>query len=214
MRNTFITYLFLFFVSIPVFSQEKKVLDQLTFSMNFKLPKTILNPSFKNMIFGVANIDAQLQYEFFDKLEIGIGYKYGYYDVNSLAFQTKVDGQMENHNPFLKIGINNVLNERIFMNLSIKGGYNYGFTKINTCNENYLQNSFRLEPEFSIWMYSTENLAFGLLVSYNFWFSEFTPANFCMTNFPGMNPSNSKGIYQVFCAGFGFYTHFPQKQQY
>ena len=190
------------------------MLDQLTFSMNFKLPKTILNPSFKNMIFGVANIDAQLQYEFFDKLEIGVGYKYGYYDVNSLAFQTKVDGQMENHNPFLKIGINNELNERIFMNLSIKGGYNYGFTKINTCNENYLQNSFRLEPEFSIWMYSTENLAFGLLVSYNFWFSEFTPANFCMTNFPGMNPSNSKGIYQVFCAGFGFYTHFPQKQQY
>jgi hypothetical protein len=201
-------------MAIPFYSQNNKVIEHLTFSMNFKLPKTILNHSFKNMIFGVANIDAQLQYEFLEKFELGIGYKYGYYDVNSLAFQTKVNGQMENHNPFVKIGVKNSINENIFMNLCLKGGYNYGFTKINTCNENYLQNSFRLEPEFSIWMYSNENLAFGLLLSYNFWFSEFTPENFCMSNFPGMNPINSDGIYQVFCVGFGFYTHFPQKQQY
>ena len=65
-------------MTIPFYSQEKKVLDHLTFSMNFKLPKTILNHSFKNMIFGVANIDAQLQYEFLEKFELGIGYKYGY----------------------------------------------------------------------------------------------------------------------------------------
>ena len=201
-------------MAIPFYSQNNKVIEHLTFSMNFKLPKTILNHSFKNMIFGVANIDAQLQYEFLEKFELGIGYKYGYYDVNSLAFQTKVSGQMENHNPFVKIGVKNSINENIFMNLCLKGGYNYGCTKINTRNENYLQNSFRLEPEFSIWMYSNENLAFGLLLSYNFWFSEFTPENFCMSNFPGMNPINSDGIYQVFCVGFGFHTHFPQKQQY
>ena len=182
--------------------------------MNFKLPKTILNHSFKNMILGVGNIDAQFQYEFFQKIELGLGYKYGYYDVNSLAFQTKVDGKMENHNPFLKIGYNNRIKDNIFMNFSLKGGYNFSCTNINTCNENYLQKSFRIEPEFSVWMYSNENLAFGLLFSYNFWFAEFTPNNFCMSNFPGMNASNSEGVYQVFCAGFGFYTHFPQKQQY
>ena len=182
--------------------------------MNFKLPKTILNYSFKNMIFGVANIDAQLQYKFFEKLELGFGYKYGYYDVNSLAFQAKIDGQLENHNPFFKISINNRINDNVFMSLALKSGYNFSFTKINTCSENYMQNSIRLEPEFSIWMYSNENIAFGFLLSYNFWFSEFTPKNFCMTTFPGMNASNSKGISQVFCAGFGFYTHFPQKQQY
>ena len=214
MIRLLITYLISFVITTTLYSQEKRALDNLTLSMNFKLPKTILNHSFKNMLFGVGNIDAQIQYEFFDRIELGIGYKYGYYDVNSLAFTTKVDGQMENHNPFFKIGYINRLNDNTFMNFSLKGGYNYSVTKINTCNDNYLQNSFRIEPEFSIYMFSNENLAFGLIFAYNFWFTEFTPENFCMTSFPGINSSNNKGIYQVFCAGFGFYTHFPQKQQY
>lgn len=166
------------------------------------------------MIFGIANVDASYQYRIKDKFILGLGYKYGYFDVNSTAFQTDVDGKMENHNPFLKLGWISTISDNLFLSAALNSGYNFGITNISTCdNKNYMQQAWKFEPEIGLYLFSTENLAFGLLFSYNFWFSEFTPDNFCLVNFPGMNKSNSKGIYQTFCAGFGFYTLLPKKDE-
>ena len=214
MKRFFILYLLFVHLGTSFFSQENNFLDKFSYSMNFKLPKTLMNPAFKTMIFGVGNFDAQFQYEFLDKVELGLGYKYGYFDVNGLAFQTKVDGQMENHNPFIKLGWKNNISDKVFLNFSLKGGYNFSKTRINTCLSDYYQNSLRIEPEMGIYMFSTEYLAFGFIVSYNLWLAEFSPENFCMSSFPGMNPSNSDGYYQTLCVGFGFYTKFPEKKQY
>ena len=195
------------------YSQENKFLDKFSFGMSFKLPKTIQNTIFRKTIYGVGDLDAQFNYKVIPNLEFSLGYKYGYYDVNSVAFQSNIDGQFETHLPFIKLSYINDVSDRIFIDFGVRSGYNFSATKTTNCSTNFLQNAFRVEPELGVYMLSTDLLSFGLVISYNLWFAEFTPQHFCMNSISGMNASESVGIYQTFCAGFSFKTYFPQRSR-
>tara|TARA_B100000401_G_scaffold404302_1_gene318400 strand:+ start:1145 stop:1780 length:636 start_codon:yes stop_codon:yes gene_type:complete len=206
----FFTYLLLFF-ALTFYSQQNKFLDKFSVGMNFKLPKTIENTTFRKTIYGVGDIEGHFQYKVIPNFEISLGYKYGYYDLNSLAFQANLDGQMETHTPFLKLAYVNEISEKIFLDIGLKGGYNFSYTNTTNCRFTFSQQAYRIEPEFGVFMYSSDLLSFGLILSYNFWFAEFGPEHFCMSSISGMNASESNGIYQTFCAGLGFKTYFPSK---
>ena len=195
------------------YAQENKFLDKFSFGMSFKLPKTIQNTTFKKTIYGVGDLDAQFNYKLIPNLEFSLGFKYGYYDVNSVAFQSNIDGQFESHLPFVKISWINDINERVFIDFGVRSGYTFSSTKTTNCSTIYKQSAVRLEPELGIYMLSTDLLSFGLVFSYNLWFAEFTPEQFCMTSISGMNPSESVGLYQTFCAGFSFKTYFPERSR-
>ena len=195
------------------YSQEYKFLDKFSFGMSFKLPKTIQNLIFKKTIYGVGDLDAQFNYKIIPNLEVSLGFKYGYYDVNSVAFQSDIDGQFETHLPFIKLSYIKDVSDRVFLDFGVRTGYNFSSTKTTNCSTTFLQNSFRVEPEFGVYMLSTELLSFGLVVSYNLWFAEFSPQHFCMNSISGMNPAESVGIYQTFCAGFSFKACFPERSR-
>ena len=206
-------YSFVFLFMGFSYSQENKFLDKFSFGMSFKLPKTIQNTIFRKTIYGVGDLDAQFNYKIIPNLEFSLGYKYGYYDVNSVAFQSNIDGQFETHLPFIKLSYINDVSDRIFIDFGVRSGYNFSATKTTNCSTSFLQNAFRVEPELGVYMLSTDLLSFGLVISYNLWFAEFTPQHFCMNSISGMNASESVGIYQTFCAGFSFKTYFPQRSR-
>jgi hypothetical protein len=206
-------YIFVFLFIGTSFSQENKFIDKFSFGMSFKLPKTIQNTTFKKTMYGIGDLDAQFNYKLIPNIEFSLGYKYGYYDVNSVAFQSNIDGQFETHLPFIKLSYIKDLSDRMFVDFGVRSGYNFSSTKTTNCSTAFLQNAFRIEPELGVYMLSTDLLSFGLVVSYNIWFNEFSPQHFCVNSISGMNPSESVGIYQTFCAGFSFKTYFPERSR-
>jgi len=193
------------------FGQEKTPGEHSVIMFNFKLPKTIANKSYKGLMSGLANIDATYQYNLENGFGFGTGFMYSYYELNGSAFQGSVTGKMEGYNPFIKLSKRKDVNEKSFIELSVSGGYNILNTSSNQCSDIYKQNAFNIMPQLGFYMVSSDFLSFGLIVSYNYFGAEFSPANICMTSFPGIDPGSSIGNSQVFSVGFGFSTYLPTK---
>lgn len=199
------------FAFISSSAQEKVPGEHSVIMFNFKLPKTIGNKSFKGLMSGLANIDLTYQYNLENGFGFGAGFSYSYYDLNGSAFQGSVTGQMEGYNPFLKIAKRKEINEKVYLELSISGGYNVLNTNSNQCSDVFRQDAFNIAPQLGFYMISSEFLSFGVVVSYNYFDAEFSPSNICMTSFPGIDPASSIGNSQVFSVGFGFSTYLPTK---
>ena len=201
----------IFFSSASIYSQEKAPGEHAVIMSNFKLPKTLGNNSFKGLMSGLANIDLIYQYNLANGIGFGLGFSYSYYELNGSAFQGSVVGQMEGYNPFLKISKRKEMNENSYVELSVSGGYNMLNTSGNQCSGIFKQEAFNVAPQLGFYMVSSEFLSFGIVVSYNYFDAEFSPANICMTSFPGIDPANSIGNSHVFSIGFGFSTYLPTK---
>ena len=199
------------FFSMSSFSQEKDPGKHAVIMANFKLPKTLGNKSFKGLMSGLATVDLIYQYNLANGIGFGTGFSYSYYELNGSAFQGSVVGQMEGYNPFLKISQRKEINENTFVELSINAGYNFLSTSSNQCSGIFKQEAFNLTPQLGFYMVSSEFLSFGIVVSYNYFDAEFSPANICMTSFPGIDPANSVGNSHVFSVGFGFSTYLLTK---
>ena len=174
------------------------------FMMDFKLPSPTTNRSFRNYMNGVGDFNGTYMYRMENGLCLGGGFKYMFTEVHSAAFQTTTVGKLEIFNPFLKLGKRTAIGDRVFMEYSVKSGYDFVMTSANTCPDNYIQQTFNIEPQAGIYMYSNENLAFGVTMSYNFLFFEFTPDNLCLDYFPGAVAESSMGFSQIFAVGLGF----------
>ena len=198
-------------MSFSSFSQEKAPGEHAVIMANFKLPKTLGNKSFKGLMSGLANIDLIYQYNLANGIGFGTGFSYSYYELNGSVFQGSVLGQMEAYNPFLKISQRKEMNENSYVELSLSGGYNVLNTTGNQCSGIFRQEAFNVAPQLGFYMVSSEFLSFGIVVSYNYFAAEFSPANICMTSFPGIDPANSVGNSHVFSVGFGFSTYLPTK---
>ena len=199
------------FSSASSYSQEMAPGKHAVLMANFKLPKTLGNKSFKGLMSGLANIDLIYQYNLMNGIGLGMGFSYSYYELNGSAFQGNVVGQMEGYNPFLKISKRNEVNENSYLELSLSGGYNMLNTSGNQCSDIFKQEAFNVTTQLGFYMVSSEFLSFGIVVSYNYFNTEFSPANICMTSFPGIDPANSIGNSHVFSVGFGFSTYLPTK---
>jgi hypothetical protein len=201
----------IFFTATSSYAQEKAPGKHSVIMANFKLPKTLGNKSFKGLMSGLANIDLVYQYNLANGIGFGTGFTYSYYELNGSAFQGTVIGQMEGYNPFLKIAKRKEITENSYVELSVSGGYNVLNTSGNQCSDVFKQEAFNLTPQLGFYMVSSEFLSFGIVVSYNYFAAEFSPANICMTSFPGIDPGHSIGNSHVFSVGFGFSTYLPTK---
>ena len=181
-------------------------------SFNFKLPKILGNKAFKGVMSGLANIDLSYQYNLENGIGVGGGFTYSYYELEGSAFQGSVTGQLEGYSPFVKLLKRKMLNEKSYIELSINGGYSFLNTLSNQCEDIYKQQAFNITPQVGYYIVSSEFLSFGIVVSYNYFNSEFSPSNICMSSFPGFNPDSSIGDSHVFAVGFGFSTYLPTKK--
>lgn len=197
--------------SIVISSQEKVPGKHSVVMFDFKLPKSLANKSFKGLMSGLVNLDVCYQYNLENGLGFGAGFKYSYFELEGTAFQGVVTGQLEGYNPFFKLSKRKILNEKTYLEFSVNGGYNFLNTKSNQCLDVFKQSGGNIMPQIGYYMVSSEFLSFGIVVSYNYLWSGFSPANICMTSFPGFDPSSSIGDTQVFAVGFGFSTYLPSK---
>jgi len=187
-------------------AQEYNLRDKFAFSMNCSLPKTTNNSAFKTTFNGIGDIEAALHYRLDENFEISASCRYAFFQLNAVIFKENITGKMENYTPLLSVSWNKYFSDYIFLRTSISGGYNFEITKTSLMNAAYFQEAFYFKPSVGLYMFSTENLSFGIIFSYNTWLSEFSNQNIYPTIIPGMNANSYKGNNQTFCVGFGFYS--------
>ena len=202
MNNIYIHSIFL--VILTHFSSFAQKESKFYGSLDFKLPTSVTNTSFKGIMGGIADVNGNVTYRVSNRFEAGLGLKYGYFEVNSKAFQTNVTGRIE----FLGINgsflFTTELNENWFFEALFSGGPQKALTTTNLATSKYIQNSFYAQPGIGIYIKSSENLSFGLTSSYTFTTNPFTPKNLNLENFPSLSPETSNGTIGFFSIGFGF----------
>lgn len=173
-------------------------------SFDFKLPTSVTNTSFKGIMGGLADLNGTVTYRVLPKLEVGIGVKYSYFEVNTKAFQTSVNGQMELFGANASIVYTTEMNETWSFEGFLHAGPQKGISKSNLFSGSYKQNSIFIQPGFGIYVKSSENLSFGLTSGYSITTNGFTPDNLGLDNFPSLSAETSKGSIGYFSIGFGF----------
>lgn len=207
MKRYYIHILIFYFIApIYIFAQEYNLRDKFAFSMNCSLPKTTNNSAFKTTFNGIGDLDASINYRLNENFELSAGCRYAYFQLNSVIFKENIIGKMENYTPLLSFSWIKPFSDYVFLRTSISGGYNFETTKTSIMRFTYFEESFYFKPSLGLYMFSSENLSFGIIFSYNTWFSEFSNNNIDMSLIPGMNANSYRGNNQTFCVGFGFYS--------
>ena len=176
---------------------------------DFKLPTTLGNEAFRKVINGIMDSDLEYNYRLTNNLRFGIGAKYSLWDIDVNAFpSTKVNGKIQNVNPFISVGMVFPQDQQFYIETEMKFGYNLMETSSNIYNS-YKQTAINFEPKVGFYLQTTDLLAFGLTVNYNYIATNFSPANLNLNSFPTVSAGGSDGNMQYFSIGFGFYTFIP-----
>jgi hypothetical protein len=186
----------------------KSVPSSIRFS--FKLPSTLANKSFKNLVSGIVDFNINYQTPLFKNIIGGIGGKYNYYEADNLKTAGQSNGKLQVFTGFGKLGYQQFLTPRIFWDAGLKGGYAVIFAQNDLCSEfsegqaRTTQTSLFIEPTAGLYMVSEDNLAFGLVMSYSIMQNNFHPSLLCMDNSTNLfNPVDTEGAYQLINIGFG-----------
>ncbi len=195
--------------------KKEKLASSHAFKIDFKLPTAISNDVFKAFMSGLADVDFAYQYHFKKaKIVANLGMKYTYWDIErSLSGGQLIGGKLETFIPFVGIGYRNDFSEKFFMDFELKGGYGQIVSLGESCSTPYVQMARLIEPKISGYIKSSDLMYFSVNVNYSHMNAEFTKDNLCVTNFPGFTSDASKGFYQYFSIGFGFYVYLPKMKQ-
>ena len=205
--------LFISFITcLQVAGQEEGKPTSHGIKADFKLPTGTSNKSFKGVLSGLADMD--IAYQFLPvekKLFFNLGFKYSYWNIESTIFSgNTVTGKLEFLQPFIGIGWRHSFSENVFLESEIKGGYSFINTVSSSNPSGYKQEGLGIEPKLGLYYKANDIVSIGLSFNYNIVNAKFTPDNINQTNFPGLGPEASQGIYQYFSVGFGIYTVIPK----
>ena len=198
-------------LSYDSYAQPKGKPKHSVIMMDFKLPSPVRNKSFRGVMNGLANVDFVYQYNLPSELGFGAGFMYSYYQVNGNVFQYSMVGKMEGLNPFVKLAKRSELNENMYVEYSLRTGYNIIYSSSNQMHNKYIQKAINVQPGIGFYMKSSDLLSFGLVISYNIIGNQFTPANLGVPYFPGVSNDYNQGVSQIFAIGFGFSTYLPDR---
>jgi len=177
-------------------------------TFDFKLPLPTSNKAYRSLMSGIADFNLAYRQPIVNKLIIGGGFKYAYFKVNDLKTPQLTDGKWYNYNAFAEIGYQHYFTDRIWWDLTARGGMAALTIKSDICSVNYERapertTAFQLEPTMSLNMIGEDNLAFGLTFSYIFIMDEFDPTSLCLAEYNNtLIPEHTSGIYQSFGVGF------------
>ncbi|MFZ5554039.1 MAG: hypothetical protein ACOZCO_13065 [Bacteroidota bacterium] len=177
---------------------------------DFKLPTPTGNPSFVKTVNGIADLSISYNYPVLRYFTLGGGFKFTYMQINDFKTNVKTNANIKTYTPFVRLGFEKFTRPKFFYGIHLKGGYTSMSFFSNICDSLYGEKGgpkdkgLYLEPEFSFYLLGSDNLAFGILFSYDLVFAEYGPDNVCLPNFSGLTADDSKGIYQYLSIGFGF----------
>lgn len=176
----------------------------------FKLPTSIANTSFRNLIDGVSDVHLNYQRPLFGNVMFGGGLKHHFFAVDNLNTPEVTDGKINMFHGFGKLSYQKFITDRIFYDVGTKVGYSYMIADSKSCKDfddgrgHGETSGLFIEPTAGLFMISADNLAFSLIVSYSFVQSDFDPVVLCLdTNTNIIAPEDTVGGYQIFNVGFG-----------
>jgi hypothetical protein len=193
----------LFFGEGEVCAQDKKKVPT-SFKMDFKLPNTMSNRAFDQVVDGISDVNISYQFPLYKNLTLGFGMKHAFYKIDDLAITELTNGKANTFAPFARLTYEKWVSERIFFDVGVNGGYSFMFYESETCESPHKISAPHIEPHAGIYMMSNENLGFGIIVAYNFILADFTPEYLCLDDFSGFSEADTKGISQTLSFGFGF----------
>lgn len=172
---------------------------------DFKLPVVTSTKAFRDINDGVIDIDVVGQYPFESGFMLGIGAKVTYFEINDLALTPEVtDGSNTGWNAYGKVGYEKPTGESSFVELAVNFGvssYNYSTRQ---CTDNSSTMGFFFEPRVGLYLFANEQLAFGIITSYQFVFQEFGHEQLCLEELPRHQEGDTDGNIGIFTIGLGF----------
>jgi len=162
--------------------------------------------AFRDINDGVIDIDIAWLYPFESGFMLGAGGKVTIFEINDLALAPEVtEGSNFGWGLYGKVGYEKLTGSSSSIELAMNIGfssYNYstrqcGDTKSST-------NGFFFEPRIGYYLFATEQLAFGLITSYQFVFQEFGSEQLCLETLPRHQEGDTDGNIGIFTIGLGF----------
>lgn len=203
----------LLIVISSVFTAQAQVdfLPKSSFKVEIGLPNNVANTGFRELMQGLVVVTPSYQYTFDNSLSLGVGLRYGFFNVNEFKNNIDMAGGLHIAGAFVKIG-----KEQYYGNFGvdygIRIGYSSNFFDTNknqdTLGKPYRNDGAFLEPTLGISLMATERTSFRLALGYAFHSFKFTPEVMGVDQFSGIQESKLDKITSFFTVGFGYSYYF------
>ena len=187
------------------YAQDRKLAPSI--KGDFKLPVATSTKAFRDINDGVIDIDLVGQYPFESGFMLGIGAKVTYFEINDLALTPEVtEGDNTGWGVYGKVGYEKRTGASSFLEFAMNLGYSSYNYSTRQCEKNSSTDGFFFEPRIGLYLFATEQLAFGIITSYQFVYQDFGQEQLCLETLPRHDDADTEGTIGIFTIGLGFST--------
>jgi hypothetical protein len=184
--------------------------------MDFGLPISIGNESFKDIMQGLLCTNIYGQYSFPFQLNVGLGTRYSLFTIDEFAINEDNNGQIHTGAIFINIGYNQFYTERFSTEFGVKVGYswNYASTDLNKASE-INQKSFTatlIEPTIGLILSVDERNSYRWNIGYCVQNYGFSPSRIGLSSNAVYDISKFDKLTNYFVVGFGYTYYFRNKK--
>ena len=175
---------------------------------DFKIPNVYGNKVFNSYMEGLADMNVSYQRSIGDIFVYGLGFQYTI--IRTDRFYTDASGFANFASPYLRVGLEKFENDMVHWEVTLKGGYvfkqfNSDFIEVDPDLSAYQGEAFSLTPQVGLSLIADDYLTFGLFLSYQFIFAEFSETYIGEdATGIGFTDQDYNRPYQIFAVGLGF----------
>ncbi|WP_139134294.1 hypothetical protein [Crocinitomix algicola] len=205
-----VVFLCVFCVPI-VHSQSESFNPKGSFSVDLGVPTKAKNPAFEKVMEGLLNMGLDYRHNVYKGLTVGGGLKYSFFTLNSFAFNSnQVTGSYHMPGGYAMVGYEKFTTDRVSFNGNLRVGYS-SLLSVNDTSKAlydgpYIKEAFFIEPTTEIVML-TDKVSphgFSFVLSYSFYFNEFTKDDVSMKDISSIPEEDYNGITRFLSIGFGY----------
>lgn len=208
-------FFLLFFISMNN-GHAQNITPKASFHVNFGLPVSIANESFKGIMQGLVNSSAHFQYTLKNALCIGAGINFTYFSLNEFKIAETNKGGIFMPSAFLKVGHEKFHTSNFGTDVGLKMGYTMNYFKSDSimANEGRARElgSLYIEPNFGFMLTIDESTTIKLAIGYVVQNFGFRPSLLGLSTEGGFSPTNFDKITQYLTIGFGYTHYFKSKR--
>jgi hypothetical protein len=192
-----------------IHAQDRKRLPDVsaTIKGDLALPVPLGTPVFNSITETIGTIGLTYQHPIWEGLGVGVGANVSWFGVEERALAPIVtSGEIRRFRGYGKVQWERYTGERSFYELQGRLGLaNYTYD-CPTCADNARDQGLHLGVGAGYYLHATENLAFGLTVSWESDAARFAASDLGLTGFPGRREVEEERNYQYLVVGMSFST--------
>jgi hypothetical protein len=196
--------------------RAQNITPKASFHVNFGLPVSIANESFKGIMQGLINTSTHFQYTLKNALCFGVGINFTYFSLNEFKITETNKGGVFMPSAFLKVGHEKFHSSNFGTDIGLKMGYTMNYFKSDTiiANEGKPRElgSFYLEPNFGFMLTIDESTTIKLAIGYVIQNFGFRPTLMGLGSNGAFNPQTFNKVTQYLTIGFGYTHYFKSKR--